>query len=122
MPELFNTSEEMQSVFTLGMYWYIFGGIVKRMFSLIHGTESTQHRSGVFGYLVEGSSTEVEDNRVLDQDIRLGSFFTQEISLLQLGHSRWTFQFFISKLSFHTTCFMAVANHQWNHRIFATNT
>ena len=53
------------------MYWYIFGGIVERMFSLIHGTESTRHRSGVFGYLVARSSTEVEDNRVLDQAVDL---------------------------------------------------
>ena len=69
-------------MFSLGMYWYIFGGIVKRMFSLIHGTESTQHRSGVFGYLDGGSSTEVEDNKVLDQVIKLESFFSREVSLL----------------------------------------
>ena len=71
-------------MFSLGMYWYIFGGIVERFFSLIHGTESTRHRSGVFGYLVGRSSTEVEDNKVLDQVVRLESFITREVSLLQL--------------------------------------
>ena len=69
-------------MFSLGMYWYIFGGILERLFSLIHGTESTQHRSGVFGYLDGGSSTEVEDNKVLDQVIKLESFFSREVSLL----------------------------------------
>ena len=69
-------------MFSLGMYWYIFGGILERLFSLIHGTESTQHRRGVFVYLDGGSSTEVDDNKVLNQVIKLESFFTWEVSLL----------------------------------------
>ena len=78
-------------MFSLGMYWYIFGGIPERLFGLIHGTESTRRCGGVFGYLVGWSFTEVEDNKVLDQVVGLESFITREISLLQLDKTIGTF-------------------------------
>ena len=101
MTELFKTSKQVKPVFSLWMYWYVFGGVIQFLLHLIHDTERTLHqRWSLLDRSTEGSAMEVQNNKVLDQfDLRASS----HNDIQNFSKARFSLHFYSY---FRTTCFI----------------